>query len=119
MEIENAYQPQPLTVTSTTTDNAAVVTATGEIDHNSAAPLVQALDPGNLGERTRVVIDMRQVTFMDSSGINLLLAAHRDLTPTGWLRLAGVQESVLRTLKIVGVDMVIDCYPSLREALAA
>ncbi len=120
VETENAYQPEPLTVTSTTTDDATVVAVTGEIDHNSADPLIQALDPGSLGGRTRVVIDMRQVTFMDSSGINVLLTAQRNLTPVdGWLRLAGVQESVLRTLQIVGVDMVIPCYPSLPEALAA
>ena len=119
METGNAYQPEPLTVTSTTTDNATVLAVAGEIDHNSADPLIHALDPGNLGERTHVVIDMRQVTFMDSSGINVLLNAHRELTPAGWLRLAGVQGAVLRTLQIVGVDTVIPCYPSLPEALAA
>ena len=119
METENAYQPQPLTVTSTTVDGATVVAVSGEIDHNTAGPLIQALDPGELGEQPHVVLDMREVGFMDSSGINVLLTAHRDLTPTGWLRLAGVKESVLRTLQIVGVDTVIPCYPSLTEALAA
>ncbi|WP_435260567.1 STAS domain-containing protein [Streptomyces sp. 1222.5] len=119
METENAYQPEPLTVTSTTTDDATVVAVAGEIDHNTAGPLIQALDLGELGAPPRVVIDMRDVTFMDSSGINVLLTAYRDLTPTGWLRLAGAQNSVMRTVELVGVDMVIPCYPTLTDALAA
>ncbi|MGW4566937.1 STAS domain-containing protein [Streptomyces sp. NPDC004561] len=86
--------------------------------HTSAGPLVQALAPGGLGDPPRVVVDMRQVTFMDSSGINVLLTAHRDLTEAGGrLRLASVPDSVMRTLEIVGVDTVIPCHPSLRDAL--
>ncbi|MFF8867563.1 STAS domain-containing protein [Streptomyces sp. NPDC015139] len=119
METENVYQPEPLTVTSTTADGTTVVAVSGEIDHNSAGPLIQALDLGELGSPPRVVIDMRDVTFMDSSGINVLLTAHRDLTPAGWLRLAGAQNSVMRTLELVGVDSVIPCYPSLTDALTA
>ncbi|MFF7241726.1 STAS domain-containing protein [Streptomyces collinus] len=118
METEHPYQPQPLTAASTTVDGVTVVTVTGEIDHHSAAPLTRALHPDGLGKRPRVVVDMRQVTFTDSSGINVLLTAHRDLTQAdGWLRLASVQESVMRTLKIVGVDMIVPCRPSLDDAL--
>ncbi|MFG3018857.1 STAS domain-containing protein [Streptomyces sp. NPDC048254] len=106
---------------STATEGITVVTVTGEIDHASAGPLVQALDLGKAGDRPRVVVDVRQVTFTDSSGINVLLTAHRDLTAAadGWLHLAGVPDSVLRTLQIVGVDAVIPCRTSLREALTA
>ncbi|MER6455980.1 STAS domain-containing protein [Streptomyces sp900105245] len=104
-------------ITVTATGGVTVVTVAGEIDHASAGPLVEALDPGRRGASLRVVVDMRQVSFMDSSGINVFLAAYRDLTPNGWLRLAGTQASVMRTLEIVGVDSVIPCYPSLREAL--
>ncbi|MFD8371522.1 STAS domain-containing protein [Streptomyces sp. NPDC059688] len=116
METENAHGPELLTVASTATDGTTVVTVTGEIDHTTAAPLIHALDLGEL----RVVVDMRHVTFMDSSGINVLLVAHRELTQAdGWLRLAGVPTSVLRTLQIVGIDAVIPCYIDLHEALEA
>jgi stage II sporulation protein AA (anti-sigma F factor antagonist) len=120
MEIEKGNRPEPLGVVTTATGGVSVVTVSGEIDHTSVGPLVQALDLGALGTRPHVVIDMRGVTFMDSSGINVLLAARLDLASAGgWLRLAGPQGSVLRTLEIVGADTVIPCYPSLREALAA
>ncbi|WP_432030061.1 hypothetical protein [Streptomyces sp. 1222.5] len=37
----------------------------------------------------------------------------------GWLRLAGVHDSVLRTLQLVGLGTVITCRASLRDALTA
>jgi len=119
-DTDNPHEPELLEVVSTTTDGITVVTATGEIDHGSAGRLVQALDPGGLGERPRVIVDMGHVTFIDSSGINVLLAAHRDLTAAdGWLRLAGASAYVLRTLQIVGIDTLVPCCTSLREALSA
>ncbi|MEU7061206.1 STAS domain-containing protein [Streptomyces sp. NPDC046197] len=82
---------------STATDGVTVVTVTGEIDHTSTGPLIQALDLGALGARPHAVVDMRHVTFMDSSGINVLLAARLNLASTGgWLRLADAQDSVMR-----------------------
>ncbi|MET7738522.1 STAS domain-containing protein [Streptomyces sp. NPDC005402] len=66
----------------------------------------------------RVVIDMRRVPFMDSTGINIPLAAHQTVTKVGgWLRLAAPTDSVMRTLEIVGVDTVIDFRETLRQAL--
>ncbi|MFB7245647.1 anti-anti-sigma factor [Streptomyces populi] len=120
MESEKTYRPHPLEVVSTASDGIVVVTVSGAIDHASVGPLVQALDPGRLVGRPCVIVDMRHVSFMDSSGINTFLATHRDLTRAeGWLRLAGVPASVRRTLQRVGVDTVLPCYPGLDEALAA
>lgn len=61
---------------------------------------------------------MRQVTFMDFTGINLFLAAHRSLTQAGgWLRLAGISATVLHTVQIVGIDEVLDTRDSREHAL--
>jgi stage II sporulation protein AA (anti-sigma F factor antagonist) len=91
-----------------------VLSLAGEVDHDSGPVLRQALDTGD----TRVVVDLSQVTFMDSTGINILIAAHNALTTAGgWLRLAAPTGPVLRTLQIVGVDAVIDCRDTLRQAL--
>ncbi|MFD4552675.1 STAS domain-containing protein [Streptomyces sp. NPDC058466] len=69
--------------------------------------------------RPRIVVDLSRVTFMDSTGINIFIAAHRSLTEAGgWIRLAAPTEAVLRLLQIVGVDAVIDCRETLRQALS-
>ncbi|MFF2364640.1 STAS domain-containing protein [Streptomyces sp. NPDC058122] len=120
MEIEKAYGPQPLEVSSTASDGIVTVTVRGAVDHASVGPLAQALTPGRLPDRPRMIVDLRQVSFMDSSGINALLATHVAFTRTeGWLRLADVPAAVRRTLETVGVDTVIPCYASVREALSA
>ncbi|WP_253195617.1 STAS domain-containing protein [Streptomyces sp. JHA26] len=114
---EQTQQVDGLAVVSTVVDGIHVVTLSGEIDHHTGEVLRRALEAaGTAGPR--VVVDMRQVTFMDSSGINLFIAAHHTLTEAGgWLRLAGSGETVRRTLQIVGIDTLIDCRETLRHAL--
>ncbi|MEW2291052.1 STAS domain-containing protein [Streptomyces sp. NPDC047841] len=110
-------QTGQLSVVATATDGIRVLTLAGEIDHHTGDTLRQALDTSPT-PRPRVVVDMRQVTFMDSSGINILIAAHHALSEAGgWLRLAAIGESVMRTISLVGVDAVIDCRETLRQAL--
>ncbi|MFF4716235.1 STAS domain-containing protein [Streptomyces eurythermus] len=114
---EHAGQAGHLSAVTTATDGIRVLTLAGEIDHHTGDTLRQALDASGT-PRPRVVVDMRQVTFMDSSGINILITAHRALGEAGgWLRLAAVGETVMRTLGIVGVDTLIDCRETLRHAL--
>src|SRR3712207_5966990 len=59
-------------------ENAVLVTPSGEIDRDTApglrARLTEAIDLAGPG---RVDVDLAGVTFMDSSGIGALLAAHR------------------------------------------
>lgn len=114
---EHAGQAGQLSVVATATDGVRVLTLAGEIDHHTGDALRQALDPSDT-PGPRVVVDMGQVTFMDSSGINIFIAAHHALSEAGgWLRLAAVGESVMRTISIVGVDAVIDCRATLGQAL--
>jgi stage II sporulation protein AA (anti-sigma F factor antagonist) len=113
-----AAQPGRLSVVSNATDGIRVLTVAGEIDHHTGQALRQALDVSGT-PRPRVVVDLSRVTFMDSTGINILIAAHRALTEAGgWIRLAAPTEAVMRTLQIVGVDTVIDCRETLRHALS-
>ncbi|MGW5655100.1 STAS domain-containing protein [Streptomyces humi] len=118
-DTEHSGQPGGLSVTITTTDGIRVLTLAGEIDHHSGDTLRQALDtPATPGPRT--VADLSQVTFMDSSGINILIAAHRTLSEAGgWLRLAAPTEPVMRTISIVGIDAIIGCHETLSQALTS
>ncbi|MFI8194111.1 STAS domain-containing protein [Streptomyces sp. NPDC085946] len=117
-QAEQAQQPGGLSIAVTATGGIRVVTVTGEIDHHTGDHLRQALDVTDT-KLPRIVIDLRQVTFLDSSGINILITAHQHVTAAGgWLRLAGPTPSVLRVLQLVGVDQFIDCRDTLRHALA-
>ncbi|WP_030338284.1 STAS domain-containing protein [Streptomyces sp. NRRL S-1022] len=114
---ENAGQTDQLSVVTTATDGIRVLSLAGEIDHHTGDTLRQALDASGT-PHPRIVVDLHQVTFMDSSGINILITAHQALSEAGgWLRLAAASESVMRTICIVGVDTFIDCRDTLRQAL--
>ncbi len=116
-DIEQAVQWDRLSVAATTTDGIHVLTVAGEIDHHTGDALGRALNLTGT-PRPHVVVDLRQVAFMDSSGINILIAAHHALTAAGGrLRLARPTDAVLRTLQLVGLDTVIDCHETLDQAL--
>ncbi|MFC9735973.1 STAS domain-containing protein [Streptomyces roseolus] len=116
-DTEQTAQTEQLSAAVTATDGIRVVTLTGEIDHHTGDTLRHALDASGVSH-PRVVVDMRQVTFMDSSGINIFIAAHHALSQAdGWLRLAAPTETIMRTLSIVGVDAVIECRETLHHAL--
>ncbi|MFI8194739.1 STAS domain-containing protein [Streptomyces sp. NPDC085946] len=102
---------------ATATGGIRVLTVAGEIDHHTGDRLRQALDVTDT-TRPRIVIDMRRVAFMDSSGINILIAAHQNITAAGgWLRLAGPTPAVRRVLQLVGINQLLDCRDTLHHAL--
>ncbi|MFF7335615.1 STAS domain-containing protein [Streptomyces sp. NPDC090306] len=103
---------------STRGQGVSVVALDGEIDHNSSTELRDTL-LSQLSRTPHTVVDFSRVTFMDSSGINALIAAHQaaDAAPGGSLRLAAPQAAVQRLLNLVGVDALIPCYDTLELAL--
>ncbi|MFF4016620.1 STAS domain-containing protein [Streptomyces sp. NPDC001843] len=117
---QKANGPDRLFVEPEVVDGVRVVTLRGEIDHDVKDVLSEAL----LGEDStvlpRIVVDLSGVTFMDSSGINIFVAAYQQVSGgQGWLRIAGAQDAVLRVLQLVGVDAVIPCHPTIEQALNA
>ncbi|MEV7673015.1 STAS domain-containing protein [Streptomyces sp. NPDC088752] len=113
-----ADRTKRLSVAHRTVDGICVVTLRGEIDHTAKDVLRDALIQHEAGTPSRVVADMSGVSFLDSSGINVLIFAHQHLNDVrGWLHIAAAQESVQRVLSLVGVDAVVPCRPTLEQAL--
>ncbi|MFJ2923585.1 STAS domain-containing protein [Streptomyces massasporeus] len=99
-------------------EGVRVVTLRGEIDHDVQDVLSEALRTEGGAVPPRIVADLAGVTFMDSSGINVFVAAHQQVgSADGWVRIAGAQPSVLRVLQLVGVDTLITCHPTTEQAL--
>ncbi|MFE1191175.1 STAS domain-containing protein [Streptomyces olivaceoviridis] len=66
---EHEGQTRQLTVVTTDTDGTRVLTASGETDHHTGGTLHQALHASDT-PRPRIVTDLHQVTFIDSTAIN-------------------------------------------------
>jgi anti-sigma B factor antagonist len=61
---------------------------------------------------------MSRTRFCDSTGLNVLVAVDRLARARGGeVRLVVTSESVLRIVKLTGVDRFIPIYASLEEAL--
>ncbi len=82
--------------------NAALA---GELDEHSAADVRRKLDDALRDpDITRVVFDMRSVTFMDSLGIGVILGRCRRLIERGGsMNVINAQRSVEKVLRISGV----------------
>ncbi|MFF2364566.1 STAS domain-containing protein [Streptomyces sp. NPDC058122] len=112
-----AEQPPRLSITQTTVDGIRVLAVAGELDADNVGTLGQALRVGEDLASALTVLDLGAVTFMDSSAINVLVAANRDAAAAaGQLRMAALSEPVRRVVEIVGLDTIIACYPTLPEA---
>jgi stage II sporulation protein AA (anti-sigma F factor antagonist) len=96
-----------------------VVTTPEEVDIMTAEKLRAVLLEAASGARM-VVVDMTSTTFLDSSGLHVLLGAHRQALADGReLRLAvAPRGGVSRIFTLTGTDAILSCFPSLDEALA-
>ena len=81
----------------------------GELDLLAAGELEKVLLPMCAQPRANVVLDLAGVDFMDSTGVALLLRAHREATRAeGHLTILGVTRYVSRVLHATGVDELLD-----------
>jgi anti-anti-sigma factor len=88
---------------------------------NDSAPAVRTLLPRlTLQAGQQLVIDLTGLTFCDSSGITVLIAARNHaLAARADIALAAVPDRVNRMLHIVGLDQVFPPPPTARAAAAA
>jgi anti-anti-sigma factor len=93
-------------------DGAWVIVAHGELDVNTMAPFVEALETA-ASKHARVVVDAAGITFADSTFLNLLLNVHR-LTD---MRLAAPAAQFRRVLEVTGADTVLDVRASVDDAV--
>jgi anti-anti-sigma factor len=98
--------------------SGVVVIAAGEIDLATSPQLREALLNPAVNAAT-VVLDLREVTFIDSSGLSSLITASaraRERTGTVALVLAG--EAPPSIFRFRGVDRLLALYGSREAALA-
>jgi anti-anti-sigma factor len=97
-----------------------VVATPEEVDISNAEGLRAALLEASAHGRGILVVDMSGTQFCDSSGIHVLIRAHkRARAEGGELLLVVPATTVLRVCAITGIDRMIPNFPSLQDALAA
>ena len=95
-----------------------VVSVRGELDLAAAESLWKELEPLIVPEAV-VVLDGTDMTFLDSSGLRVLLqAAKLAATTKAAFRLAAPQPPVQRVLELAGTAGFLDTREDVRSALA-
>lgn len=96
-------------------DATHLVAVRGELDLYTAPEFERALDlNGSAG--ARVVVDLRECTFIDSTGLGILVTAHRRNGGSALLIVASSME-VLRAFEVSGLDRQLTLHPTVESAL--
>ncbi|MFF3214255.1 STAS domain-containing protein [Streptomyces sp. NPDC002886] len=106
-----------LSIRTRTGTAGTVIELVGELDHHTAPDVSNALPQIDLRPGQQLVIDLTAITFCDSSGITVLIAARNHaLAADAAVALAAVPERVARIFRIVGLDQVFPTYPTSQAA---
>lgn len=67
----------------------------------------------------KVIFDLSGVTFLDSSGIGILMMCHAKLKKAGGtLHIAGARGMVQETMALTSLDKIVSLYPDAKQAAA-
>jgi anti-sigma B factor antagonist len=96
--------PGQLQIQQTGDHRETVLALDGELDLATAPELERRLRAAGLSSSGRLVIDLRRLRFMDSTGISLLIEAQQAASAGGWsLALRRGPAQVQRVLELTGI----------------
>jgi anti-sigma B factor antagonist len=101
--------------------DVAVVVIGGEVDFEVSpqlrAHIMRAIKSG----KRRLILDLSEVTFIDSTAIGVLAGAVERLDESGGgsLSVVSSHEKVIQIFEITGLESVISVHASREDALAA
>jgi anti-sigma B factor antagonist len=101
-------------------DEVAAVAVTGYVDFDAAPALKDSLVHCIEAGSRRLVVDLGQAGFIDSTAIGVLVGALKRLEESGGaLVVVCTNEHVASIFELVGLDEVISLHPSRDDAIAA
>ena len=99
-------------------DDHALVTATGEIDAATADSVAEAVSAALANGHKRVLLDFTDVTFIDSTGLGVLVKSHRAAEATGaTFAVVHPTPQTRKLIRVLGLDQLLHVYDSHEEAL--
>ena|SRR5438874_13590877 len=101
-------------------DESNVLPLEGEIDLHVSSRVAESLRTMSEQKPARLVVDLSDVTYIDSSGLAVLIEGMQNVEAYGGkFFLAGLQDNVRSILEIARLDQVFIIFPHVDAALAA
>lgn len=99
--------------------NNLIVQLKGELDHHSTEDLRQKIEQEYEDHRiNNIVFDLRNLTFMDSSGIGLIMGRYRNvIEKNGKVSIVNDNAYVEKMLKMSGLLNIINVYENIELAI--
>lgn len=109
-----------LSIQSEIFNSVLLVRLKGELDHHTSANLRQTIDT-ILHERKEIVhliLNLRDLTFMDSSGIGVILGRYKEIDKKkGQMVICSLNPMIYRLIEMAGVFKIISIATSEEQAL--
>lgn len=102
--------------TSFLQDGKLTVALTGEIDHHCAKNYINSISAKIEAYTPQIcVLDFQEVTFMDSSGIAVVINAMRNMSRiNGSIYLCGLKDQPMKVFRASGIDKLVE----IKEAVS-
>lgn len=98
---------------------AVAVVPVEELDASNVAEFKRDMAP-ILETQRELVLDLRRLRFVDSSGMGAILSCLRQLSAKGGdLKLCGMTRQVRTVFELVRMHRIFDIYPTQEEAVRA
>lgn len=93
----------------------------GDIDHSSSGEIQEAIEQALIPSNDILLVDLANVSYIDSGGLSVLFTAGRRVRDIGWIGLISPNASVLRLLELVGAvaDPAFRVFDSREQAESA
>ena len=103
-------------LTSFLQEGTLTVALTGEIDHHCAKDYIQSITAKIEAYTPQVcLLDFSEVTFMDSSGIAVVINALRNMTKIeGELALCGLSQQPMKVFCASGIDKLVNIKEGIK-----
>ena len=99
--------------------DVAIVSARGEVDVFTAPGLDAELDTLITEGHCRLVIDLSEVAFLDSTGLGVLVKVLKHAREAGgWLHLVVTSDRIRKIFEITGLDASIPIFDTAQDAIA-
>lgn len=100
-------------------DGATIVSLAGELDLYNAEEVRSALLDAVAEEPDKLVVDLEEVTFIDSTALGVLVDVHRRMGGREKFHLAAPGLEVRRALEVSGLDRHFSVHDTIADALDA
>ena len=100
--------------------SVSVMTVKGRVDSATAPDLENALKQLVEGDKTQIVLDLKDVEYMSSAGLRAMVSTLKAVKRiNGDLRLCTPSPRVAEVLRLAGLNSIFSIYPTQADAVGS